>query len=170
MTILSLRAALCATLLTLTASAQAAVFAQATTDLQAAARAAQTDGKRLAILLTLPDCPGCVDMERHVFGARDVEQAVRRDFATVRVDISQSTPLITPAGQSTPAGTWARQIRALGTPAFVFTNGQGEILYRHVGKLAAADLIRLHRFVARGDYEHHPFQATTPHTAHSAHH
>jgi thioredoxin-related protein len=63
---------------------QAALFARTADNLQREAEAAHADGKQLAIVLTLPDCPGCLEMERTVYRDRRTEKLIAGRFRTVR--------------------------------------------------------------------------------------
>jgi putative intracellular protease/amidase len=44
---------------------QAALFERSVDNLQREAEAAHAEGKQLAVVLTLPDCPGCLEMEKN---------------------------------------------------------------------------------------------------------
>ena len=151
--------------------ASAALFERETRDLQAESSAAADSGRKLAVFLTMPGCPGCREMERAVFQDAATEKDFDARFATVRVDIVQESPLLLPNGETTTPGQWARRLRALGTPSFVFLDGRGEVLYRHTGVLDADGFRRLSDFVASEEYEHRPFQpAGKARTHHDNHH
>lgn len=144
--------------------ADAAPFAAAPRDLQAEARAAGAAGQRLAVFLTLPDCPGCREMERTVFAAPAVAKALA-GYRTLRVDIAGEAPLTDPAGRSTTPGEFARRLRAVATPSFAFFDGRGQVLYRYTGTLDAEGFRALARYVARADYERQPFAPPAARTA-----
>lgn len=151
--------------------ASAALFERETRDLRAETRSATDSGRKLAVFLTMPDCPGCREMEHEVFHDAATEKDFGARFATVRVDIAQESVLVLPDGETTTPGQWARRLRALGTPSFVFLDGQGEILYRHTGVLDADGFRQLSDFVASEEYENRPFQpAGATHTHHGNHH
>lgn len=139
--------------------ALAALFDTVVSDLQAEARAAGAEGKRLAIFLTLPDCPGCLEMERTVFRDKNLAASVAGQFRTRRLDIAQSTAIIDPAGRSVSPADFARRMRALATPSFAFFDGRGQTLYRYTGTLDRQGLGQLTRFVQREEYEERPFTA-----------
>lgn len=143
----------------LSAPAQAALFERATNDLQAEAQAAGREGKRLAVLLTLPDCPGCRDMEAKVYRDEALEKSFAGKFRNVRLDISQTSSLIDPAGQPSTPARLASRLRAIGTPAFLFFDAQGNVLYRHLGTLDRDGFRQLADYVDREEYERRPFQA-----------
>lgn len=137
--------------------AHAALFERPSVDLQAEARAAAAEGKQLAVFLTLPDCPGCLEMERTVYRDKAVESGFARKFRSVRLDISETGKITDPAGNGTSPSDFARRLRALATPSFVFFDGRGQVLYRYTGTLDSAGFRQLADYVSRGDYERHPF-------------
>lgn len=137
--------------------AAADLFERTTIDLQTEARSAGKEGKHLVAFLTLPDCPGCREMERVVFGQRQIENNLSRHYRSVRLDISRNDRIIEPNGNATTAADFARRLRAVATPSFVFFNARGEVLYRHTGTLDGAAFTHLARYVRRGDYERQPF-------------
>jgi len=140
----------------LAGSAWAGLFDATSADLQAEARAAAAEGKRLAVFLTLPDCPGCLEMGRSVFPAADVRRALA-GYRTLHLDIAQQTALTDPSGRPTTPGDFARRLRAVATPSFVFFDGQGQVLYRHTGTLDGEGFKALAAYVAKGEYEKRPF-------------
>lgn len=137
--------------------AQAALFERAPTDLQAEARAAGAEGRQLAIFLTLPDCPGCLEMERTVHRDSLLEKRFKRRFRTVHIDISRPAPIIDPAGLSVTPADFAKRLRAVATPSFAFFDGKGTVLYRYTGNLDVAGLGALGQFVTSATYEIKPF-------------
>ena len=147
-----------AVLFGLSTIAQAALFENSRADLQAEAKAAGKEGKNLAVLLTLPDCHGCKDMETRVYPDKAIEKDFSRKFRSVRLDISQETELVDPSGKRSTPAQFATRLRAVGTPSFVFFDAKGTVLYRHTGKLDAAGFKQLASYVSRGEYEHRPFQ------------
>ena len=138
-------------------AAQAALFETTASDLQAEARAAGNDGKGLAIFFSLPDCPGCREMERTVFSDKSVESAVQRNFRGVHLDLASTGKIIDTHGQPTTAADLANRLHVFATPSFVFFNGRGDVLFRYTGTLDSRGFNRLNDFVRRGDYETRPF-------------
>ena len=136
------------------------LFTREATDLQAEARAARAEGRKLAVAFTLPDCPGCREMERTVFQDPGVTARFSRHYRSVKVDLARSEPILDLAGRRGSAGDFARQLGAFATPSFAFFDGRGEFLYRHTGTLAAADFSRLGQYVAKAAYEQYPFADT----------
>ncbi|ENO85930.1 thioredoxin family protein [Thauera linaloolentis] len=166
----SLAAVLLGSLLCVAAGpAGAALFERETRDIRAEVRSAADSGRKLAVFLTMPDCPGCRDMEQHVFQDATTEKAFGARFATARVDIAGASPLISPTGETTTAPDWARRLRALGTPSFVFLDGQGQVLYRHTGVLDTEGFRQLSDYVATEEYENRPFQPAQAQPGHSHH-
>ncbi|WP_374480918.1 thioredoxin family protein [Zoogloea sp.] len=139
-------------------TASAALFERSTNDLQTEVRSAAAKGRQLAVLLTMPDCPGCREMEKKVFRDAALEKSFATQFASARVDITQESSLIEPSGKTSSPTQWATRLHAVGTPSFVFLDRQGQVLYRYTGALTAKDFRQLTKYVAGGHYEHHPFQ------------
>ncbi|HJW03232.1 MAG TPA: SCO family protein, partial [Azospira sp.] len=152
--------ALLASLAPAAAGAGEALFGRETSDLQAEAQAAQAEGKKLAVAFTLPDCPGCREMERTVFQDPGVTARFSRQYRSVKVDLARSEPITDLQGQRAPAADLARRLGAYATPSFAFFDGRGEFLYRSTGTLSTADFQRLGQYVARAGYEQRPFAAT----------
>ncbi len=144
------------------------LFTREATDLQAEARAARTEGRKLAVAFTLPDCPGCREMERTVFQDPGVTARFSRHYRSVKVDLARSEPILDLAGRRGSAGDFARQLGAFATPSFAFFDGRGEFLYRHTGTLAAADFSRLGQYVAKAAYEQYPFAGARARAAQAA--
>jgi len=142
---------------TFATAAQAALFARSTNDLQAEARAAGAEGRQLAVFLTLPDCPGCREMDERVHGVPTLEKSFNRKFRSVRIDISRTEPLIDPAGRATTPAAFAQRLRAVATPSHAFFSAKGETLFRHTGTLDAKGFRQLTSYVAEQRYEQQPF-------------
>lgn len=144
---------------------QAALFTGTTADLQAEAQAAGRQGKLLAVFMTMPDCPGCREMERQVHPDPLTEKAFAKRFRTVQLDIVEERPLIDAKGQATTPTRLAQRLRAIATPSYAFFDGRGQVLYRYTGTLDRAGLRQLGDYVARGDYENRPFSPPPRQTA-----
>jgi protein SCO1/2 len=151
--------------LALAGAAQAALFERPSLDLLAEARAAKAEGKQLAVFMTLPDCPGCLEMDRKVLGDARLERDFSRRYRSVRLDLAQTGRLVEPGGRVSTPAEFANRLRAFATPSFAFFDGDGQVRYRHTGTLDAAGLARLGTYVARADYERHPFSAPAPQAA-----
>ena len=136
------------------------LFSREADDLRAEAQAARAEGRKLAIAFTLPDCPGCREMERTVLQDPAVVPHFSRQYRSIKLDLARSAPITDFNGQRIPATDFARRLGAFATPSFAFFDGQGEFLYRHTGTLVAADFKRLGRFVAKAEYELRPFAAS----------
>lgn len=156
--------------LLLSGPASAALFEQESHNLQADVQAAAESGRPLAVLLTMPECPGCRDMEKNVFQDAATEKAFRARFAAVRVDITQGGTFIDPAGNATTASRWATRLHAVGTPSFVFLDPKGHVVYRYTGALDARGFRQLSQYVVTGQYEHQPFRPPQSRPKHASHH
>lgn len=134
-----------------------APFERQAADLRAEALAAGREGKQLAVFMTLPDCPGCLEMEGSALKDAAVDKRFARGYRSLRLDLAQTAPITDPAGRQSSVADFANRLHVYATPSFVFFNARGEVLFRYTGTLDAAGLLALERHVARGDYEKHPF-------------
>lgn len=150
-------------------AAHAALFERSTTNLQDEAQAAARDGKLLAVLFTLPDCPGCIEMERSVHANPATAKALTRQFRTARLDIGSPAPIADGDGKPTSGPELARRLKAVATPSYAFFDGRGRFLYRYTGTLDAAEFRKLGSYVARGEYEQHPFDGRPAANRHAGH-
>lgn len=139
------------------ATSHAALFTGTTANLQAEAKAAARQHKLLAVFLSMPDCPGCLDMERHVHPDPATEKAFGKRFRTVQLDILRHEPLIDAKGQATTPAQLAQRLRAIATPSYVFFDANGQLLYRYTGTLDKAAFRQLGDYVTKGEYENRPF-------------
>ncbi len=137
--------------------AHAALFDRPADNMQAEAAAAHGEGRQLTLLLTLPDCPGCLEMEKRVYSDKATEQLIGRRFRTVRLDLSRSEPIIDTTGRGTTPAELATRLRAVATPSFVFFAGDGSFRYRYTGTLDKAGLQDLADYVRRAKFEAFPF-------------
>ena len=136
---------------------QATLFERSVDNLQREAEAAHAEGKQLAVVLTLPDCPGCREMEKTAYRDRRTEKLIEGRFRTVGLDLSRSAPIIDALGRATTAADLAKRFRAVATPSFVFFAGDGSFLYRYTGTLDQAGLRDLTDYVVRAKFEEFPF-------------
>ncbi|MDR1709413.1 MAG: thioredoxin fold domain-containing protein [Candidatus Accumulibacter sp.] len=138
--------------------ASAALFGGAAGDIAAEVRAAGREGRRVAVLFELPDCPECLKMKRAVFSDPGVEKAFGSRYRTVRVDLGSAAPLVDADGQRRAPEEIAGRWRVFAAPSFVFLDAAGQPEYLHTGSLTRpADFISLGRFVAEAIYEERPF-------------
>ncbi len=137
--------------------ATAALFERSPLDLQAETLAAAKGKKLLAVFLTLPNCPGCLEMERTVFSEKSLNSAVDRKFRHIRLDITKQATLIDPGGKTSTPASFARSLHAIATPSFAFFDARGQILYRYTGTLDSTGFRQLLSFVEREEYEQRPF-------------
>ena len=91
--------------------------------------ARRADGKPLAVIFETVDCPACDELHREGFRHPEVMAQVRR-FDVARLSISAATPLTTPAGRSTTAAEWARELGIVYTPSVVFFDAAGSEVFR----------------------------------------
>lgn len=141
-----------------TAGAAAPLFQNRATDLQAEVAAAKRDGKTLAVLFEMRDCQPCAALKRNVFPDPAALRRFGKDFRTVNVTLDTTTPLPDPQGRAQTPAALAERYRIAGTPAILFLDDYGMLLYRYLGPLAdGAALNLLGRFVREAHYESRPF-------------
>lgn len=141
-----------------TTAAAAPLFEQRASDLQAEVAAAARDGKTLAVLFEMHDCQPCAALKKNVFPDRSAVRRFGKEFRTVKVALDESTPLTDPQGTAQTPAALAGRYRVAGTPAIVFLDRQGRLLYRHLGPLADGRTLNLlGRFVRDAHYEQRPF-------------
>lgn len=146
-------------------ASHAALFTGTTADLQAEAQAAGRQGKLLAVFLTMPDCPGCLEMERNVHPDPATEKAFGKRFRTVQLDIVETRAIVDARGQSTTPTQLALRLRAVATPSYAFFDARGQVLYRYTGTLDKAGFRQLANYVDKGEYENRPFSPPPRQTA-----
>ncbi|MDR2093164.1 MAG: thioredoxin fold domain-containing protein [Azoarcus sp.] len=150
--------ALCLAACLIALPARGALFEQGADDLAAEARAAAREGKLLAVLFEQEDCDFCRAL-REVL-AHGKAASFAQGYRTVKVAIDRAETITTPKGDSLPSAQWAERLGIVGTPAFVFFDGGGAIVYRHLGTLSSpGELILLGRFIHEQAYEEAPWAA-----------
>lgn len=154
-------AALAVTFLALalsTAAAAVPLFQHRATDLRAEVAAAKRDGKTLAVLFEMSDCQPCAALKQNVFPDPTARRGFGKDFRTVNVALDDTAPLPDPQGRAQTPAALAERYRIAGTPAILFLDDNGNLLYRYLGPLAdGAALNLLGRFVREAHYESRPF-------------
>jgi thioredoxin-related protein len=134
-----------------------APFERAADDLASEARAAAMEGKLLAVLFEQKDCDYCHVLRADVL-SNDKAEVFGKIFRSIRVAIDQSDTIKPPKGESLPRSQWAEKLGVFATPAFVFFDGEGNFVYRHLGTLASPEeLILLGQFIRDEAYEQLPW-------------
>jgi thioredoxin-related protein len=157
-----IRAALSSLFISLAAFAaaplQGAPFERHTDDLARETRSAGQEGKLLAVLFELEDCPNCRELRADVL-SKARATAFERHFRTVSVTIdARKNPLTLPDGASLPRGEWALKLGIYATPALGFFDGKGQLVYRHLGTLSSAEeLVLLGRYIAEEAFDEAPW-------------
>jgi thioredoxin-related protein len=85
--------------------------------------------KPLAVLFETPHCEGCDELHRVAFKRPQV-LAPLAGFDVVRFGLLDSSPIITPAGERTPASSWAQRLKLGYVPAMVFFDERGREVFR----------------------------------------
>jgi thioredoxin-related protein len=138
--------------------AQSAPFARGADDLAVEARAAAREGKLLAVLFEQRDCDYCHALRETL--AQRAAASFEQRFRTVHVAIDRADIIETPKGDALPRPQWAEKLGVFATPAIVFFDGEGGLVYRHLGALSSPEeLILLGRFIHEQAYEEAPWGA-----------
>lgn len=82
--------------------------------------------KPLAVLFETTHCSPCDELHRDAFRRAEIRSSLQ-SFDVVRFSLGAPTQLITPAGRSTTAQAWARELGISYTPTIVFFDGIEEV-------------------------------------------
>jgi thioredoxin-related protein len=115
----------------------------------------RTAGSRpLAVLFETPHCAPCDELHRSGFKNAEVLRLIGR-FDIVRLALSESTPVVTPDGETLTAEAWARRLSIAYTPSIVFFVGPREV-FRAEAYLREFHLTAALDYVASGAYRAEP--------------
>jgi thioredoxin-related protein len=132
-------------------------FSRHADDFAQETQAAQKEGKLLAVLFELQDCPNCRQLKAEVL-AKNPAGEIERHFRTVSVTVDQPGDITTPRGEKLPRSQWADKVGVFATPALGFFDGKGQLVYRHLGTLSTAEeLILLGRYITEQAFEDAPW-------------
>jgi thioredoxin-related protein len=115
----------------------------------------KTGGKPLAVLFETPDCSACDELHRDVLRRPDVQAQVAR-FDVARFGLGMRTELTTPRGDRIRADAWARDLRVIYTPTFVFFDTDGGEVFRIDAYMRAFHVASALDYVASGAYRVEP--------------
>ncbi|MBK7136657.1 MAG: thioredoxin fold domain-containing protein [Rhodocyclales bacterium] len=113
------------------------------------------DGKPLLVLFEQKVCAGCDEMHAEGFPRPEVAALLQR-YRAARVDIASAEALKTPNGKSLAMRDWARQLKIIYTPSFVFFDAGGREVFRVEGYLRPFHLASSLDYVASGAYRKQP--------------
>ncbi len=113
------------------------------------------DGKPLLVLFEQKVCAGCDEMHAEGFPRPEVAALLKR-YRAARVDIASREALKTPNGKALAMRDWARQMKIIYTPSFVFFDGGGREVFRVEGYLRPFHLASSLDYVASGAYKKQP--------------
>jgi thioredoxin-related protein len=124
-------------------------------DLPEELQLAAAEGKHgLFLMFGAEDCPPCKQMKERVLSLVAVQDYYRAHFRVLYVDFNGDVGMTDPDGRPMRAKDYAREVaRVIGTPTFVFLDGDGREVLRHAGTTRDADeFMLLARFVVSGAY------------------
>ncbi len=133
-----------------------AFFDQTLGDFREELDSAKKAGKGGVLLMFEAEgCPYCRKMRSTVLNRADVQTYFKAHFAIFSVDILGAVPVTDFAGKETTEARFAKSMRVLGTPTFLFASPDGVELARYTGATRdAAEFLRLGEFVVGGKFKH----------------
>ena len=115
----------------------------------------KTGGKPLAVVFETPDCATCDELHREGLRRKEVLAQLDR-FDVARFALGAPTGLTTPAGRTTTAQAWARELGVTYAPTVVFFDGSGAEVFRIGSYLRPFHLAASFEYVASGAYRDEP--------------
>ena len=113
------------------------------------------DAKPLAVLFETPHCSSCDELHREGLQRPEV-RALVSGFDVARFSLAASTPLTSPAGRTTTAQAWARELGVTYTPTIVFFDRSGVEVFRIDAYLRPFHLAASFDYVAGDGYRSEP--------------
>lgn len=113
------------------------------------------DGKPLLVIFEQKVCAACDEMHAEGFPRPEVTELLKR-YRSARVDIASAEALKAPDGKSLPMREWARKLKIVYTPSFVFFDAGGREVFRVEGYLRPFHLASSLDYVASGAYKKQP--------------
>ena len=113
------------------------------------------DAKPLAVLFETPYCSPCDELHREGLQRPEV-RALVSGFDVARFSLAASTPLTSPAGRTTTAQAWARELGVTYTPTIVFFDRSGVEVFRIDAYLRPFHLAASFDYVAGDGYRSEP--------------
>jgi thioredoxin-related protein len=113
------------------------------------------DGKPLLVIFEQKVCAACDEMHADGFPRPEVAELLKR-YRAARVDIASAEALKTPNGKSLAMREWARKLKIVYTPSFVFFDAGGREVFRVEGYLRPFHLASSLDYVASGAYKKQP--------------
>ena len=111
-------------------------------------------GKPLAVRFSQAGCAECEEM-RKAFERDDVKGLAER-FSVVEIDLAGARPVVTPSGERTTEGAWARKLGLTYVPSLVFFAADGREAFRAEGYLRAFHLASALDYVGSGAFREEP--------------
>lgn len=113
------------------------------------------DGKPLLVLFEQKVCAACDEMHAEGFTRPEVAALLQR-FRAARVDIASNEAVKAPDGKQLAMREWARKLKVIYTPSFVFFDAAGREVFRVEGYLRPFHLASSLDYVASGAYRKQP--------------
>jgi thioredoxin-related protein len=120
-----------------------------------AALARRAGGKPLAVLFESERCAGCAEMHREAFQRPTLKPLLAR-FDIARLVPGQPARLTTPAGATSEAKAFARDLQITLHPTVVFFDDRGREVFRFDGYMRPFHIESAFDYVASGAYRREP--------------
>lgn len=118
-------------------------------------RLSRTAGARpLAVLFERTHCSSCDELHREAFRRKEVAELLPK-FEVARLTPKEDREVITPTGQKTTVDEWARQLKIVYAPTWVFFDASGEV-FRVESYTRPFHLASALEYVSTGAYRSEP--------------
>ncbi len=120
-----------------------------------AALARRPGGKPLAVMFESDRCAPCAELHREAFQRPGLQGLLKR-FDVARLVPGSPARITTPAGASTDARTWARDLQIVLHPTVVFFDNTGREVFRFDGYMRPFHVESAFDYVASGAWRSEP--------------
>ena len=113
--------------------------------------AKRTGGRPLAVFFEQAECAACDELHQDIL-ARPESKALLSQYDVVVLDAWSKTPVTTPAGKSTTAGEWGRELNVQYVPTLILFDAKGNEAFRTEAYFKAFHIQSALDYVATGAY------------------
>ena len=111
-------------------------------------------GQPLAVFFEQTQCPNCETLHEHVLKDSETRAVIER-VRSVQLDMWSDTPVVTPAGEHTTAGAWAKALDVKYAPTIVLFDRGTEVI-RSEASFKIFHTQSIFDYVASGAYQKEP--------------
>ena len=109
----------------------------------------------LLVLFEQGDCYACDVLHTGPLQDPAIRERLKQ-FQTVQLDLHGDTPVITPRGERTTDGAWAKQLGLFYTPSLLFFDEQGKEIIRVDSVVRFSRLTNVLDYILSKDYQRYP--------------